>query len=520
MRDLGRSPAAGGWRGPSSAALCLAALSCAYLYLTLFIPPFTPIWYMSDHHFNLMNAMQMRRGLVMYRDFFNFLPPGTELVYLAAFKLFGLRAWIPSLILFGEGLALSGLTFSIARAIVSEKKAALAALLFLTWGFRYDNGDYHWLSVLAAMGAMRLVVASCSMARLAAAAAFCGLASFFMPPRGVLEMLGLVAYVVWESRRGSLPAKEACRRLLGMTAVFLATLSLLTGYFAFEAGLRRFLFCTVAFVLRYYPRADPINTCSAYLADLLPVPPWSNLPYLAKSVFFYGLVPWVFPVFYFARRRARTAADGSGSSNGAVLTAMAGFSLCLSAAYAPRTDRLATVSAPAIILLVWLAENARGGGRVLRTGLWIMAGAFLFAMPLRRQTQWRAFLNTRVGQVAFLQPDDYERNRRVLEETRDGETFFYASFPECYYLANLRNPTEVSFLVPTDYVRPDQVRHVIDALEKEKVRLIAWNDMQPAAGDGEARRADHLGPLRDYLRGHYSPTLGLPLAEQLLTRVR
>ena len=75
-----------------------------FLYLHLFILPHTAIWRGGDQTIQLLNAMRMREGQVIYRDFFHFLLPGTELVYLALFKIFGLWVWIPNVMLIVLGL--------------------------------------------------------------------------------------------------------------------------------------------------------------------------------------------------------------------------------------------------------------------------------------------------------------------------------------------------------------------------------------------------------------------------------
>jgi hypothetical protein len=60
----------------------------------------------------------------------------------------------------------------------------------------------------------------------------------------------------------------------------------------------------------------------------------------------------------------------------------------------------------------------------------------------------------------------------------------------------------VSFLTDTDYVRPEQVRNVIESLEKYHVTPLLWcRDLDP--GVHGFHPGDHLGPLRDYLRTHY-----------------
>ena len=59
----------------------LAAL--VFLYLSVFIPPATPIYLPGDASVYLLNAQRMLEGESIYRDFFQHTLPGTELFYLA-----------------------------------------------------------------------------------------------------------------------------------------------------------------------------------------------------------------------------------------------------------------------------------------------------------------------------------------------------------------------------------------------------------------------------------------------------
>jgi hypothetical protein len=73
-------------------AACVLLAAAVFVYLQLFILPDIPLLDHGDQTIYLFNAARMLEGQVMYRDFFQFTPPGTEFVYLALFKLFGVRA--------------------------------------------------------------------------------------------------------------------------------------------------------------------------------------------------------------------------------------------------------------------------------------------------------------------------------------------------------------------------------------------------------------------------------------------
>ena len=100
---------------PSRPRTWYLAGALTFLYLILFILLDTPIFLSGDDQIYLLNATRMFEGQVMYRDFFHFVPPGTELVYGVFFKVFGFRAWIPNLLLILLGMALTCLATLMAR---------------------------------------------------------------------------------------------------------------------------------------------------------------------------------------------------------------------------------------------------------------------------------------------------------------------------------------------------------------------------------------------------------------------
>src|SRR5258708_5510308 len=75
-----------------------------YLWANLFANPRTPFLLGGDQVFFWMDAQRMLHGEGIYRDFFQFTPPGVDLVYWSAFELFGPRIWVPNLVVMVLGL--------------------------------------------------------------------------------------------------------------------------------------------------------------------------------------------------------------------------------------------------------------------------------------------------------------------------------------------------------------------------------------------------------------------------------
>src|SRR5271154_7328896 len=105
--------------------LITSLFTAAFLYFSLFVNGHAPLWLSGDQTIFLLNAERMLHGQVMYRDFFQFTLPGTEFVYLAFFRIFGMRAWIPNVSLILLGIGLTTCMVLISRKILHQKNVLL-----------------------------------------------------------------------------------------------------------------------------------------------------------------------------------------------------------------------------------------------------------------------------------------------------------------------------------------------------------------------------------------------------------
>ncbi len=481
-------------KSPTGWYLLLAA---AFIYSQVFLLPDIPLLAYGDQSIYLLNATRILDGQVMYRDFFQFTPPGTEWVYTILFKAFGVRAWIPQAMLVLLGTGLAWLSVLIARRLVSRAAVFLPGLLFLTLAFRSAlDASHHWYAVCAAISMLAVVLDARSSARLAAAGALGGLATWFTPAHGLAAMLGLALFVVWEARWKSHSAVQLVKSEAWLGGSFAITVVALNARFISQVGFRRFLDCTVVFALKSYP-SEWANTWRVYMTELPRLESWKDLGRAGPFLLVHAVVPLVY-VLFAARYWGTSAACSDKPWDRLMFVNLAGLALFASVAPAPSYLRLCAVSLPAFIILVWLAYEPGKLERRIRQALWLSTIVFGLAGPISRQVHWRAYLDLPTGRTAFLDPGLYEEFRWIAERTRPSEPFFGDQLV-CFALG-LRNPAQVDFITATDYTRPEQVNNVVQALARERVRYVFWYrelDLPPILD------ADHLSPLRAYLREHY-----------------
>jgi hypothetical protein len=471
-----------------------------FLYLSLFSLPAIPIRFVGgDAPTYLLNASRMLRGEVIYRDFFQFTPPATEVFYFLLFKIFGVRAWIPNVTLIVLGLSITYLMVSISRKVISGVAAYLPAALFLVIPFRSQfDPTHHWFSTLFVLAAIALLVERITALRLVSAGALCGVAMCFTQSTGLPAVLGLVLFLLWATvtRQLSWGNFRTAQRYIWIP--FFIVVALFNAYFVFMAGFSTFVQDTIVFGLRYW-HYDVWNTFGAYMTDMPTFHPWYRLPALAIWASMYLLTPLIY-ILFFVRYRDEKEDRPSEPWDRLVLIAIMGVMLFLGVAVAPSWLRLCTVAPPGIIIFVWFLTS-RGRFLSIRTGAaWVIVLVLALGESGERWVVSHQVVKLPIGQVAVFNPVQYQEISFLLDHTMPGDYFFGS--PELNFLLDLRDPSPIPCVTSSDYTRPDQVQQTIEGLKKHPVKYVYWEstfDMPPLV----AHSRNNLAPLRAYLESHY-----------------
>jgi len=480
-------------------AIAVLAGGFVFLYFSLFYLPDIPIHLLTDQVTLLFDARQMLDGRMIYRDFFQFTLPGTQVVYFGLFKMFGVRTWIPNAMLIVLGLSIMVLMVVIGRKVVPARAALLAAALFLVVPFRSQlDGTHHWYSTLWVMGALALIMEARTSARLAGAGALLGLSTCFTQTRGLPAAAAVALFLVWETRRKGWTFRRFWRLQFHFWWAFIAVLVGFNAYFAWQTGLGKFLSDTVLFGLRYFP-AVGWNTWRVYMIDVPYLHPWYRLPALGVFLSIHLLIPLIY-ILFFARYWTAAKQNPDAPWDRLMLLSLTGLFIFIGIASAPSWLRICAVSPPGLILFVWF-WNLPGRTRGLRVkAIWALVVLLALGECAERQVRWHQTINLPTGRTAVLQPRLLESLQYFRQITRPGDYFFGDELFK--YLLDLRDPARVAHVTPTDFTRPSQVESVIEGLSTHHVKYALWAtnlDLPPARYAGH----NNLGPLRDYLRRHY-----------------
>ncbi len=474
-------------------------LALSYLYFLLFVPLRTPIDVgIGDDRLFLEEAQRILAGQAIYRDFFEFYFPGADLFYALLFRIFGVRAWIPNVCLLGLGMGFVWTGIVLSRKLVGGASAILPGLLFLWISYRlYLDAVPHWYAILLIVIATAVLIEERSPMRLMIAGALTGLATCFAQHHGAFAAAGFAAFVLWEGRRDADGWRQISRRELCLLVPFGSIVALCVIYVVREAGFNLFFSSTILFPLKYWRYLDVNRWSENTVTEIGSQVLHHHFPQV-RLMLLVLLVPGIYLVAIAGYLRQATTSP-SQQWRRIVLLSTVGLAMFGSIVNGATYWRLATVSLPALVIVVWLVERGPGTKGIL--ALWAITLAFMIRDVRRAQTSWTTILETPAGRVALVPYDPTSLYEWLAINTHPGEYVFEADEWDIYFWFALKNPTKLHRLYANGFTGPEQVADAIRDLEERKPKLIvSVEDVLDVANDTSS---DYLGPARIYFHSHY-----------------
>jgi hypothetical protein len=444
--------------------------SSIYLYTNLFTGLRTPFLLGGDQALFWANAQRLLHGELIYRDFLEFTPPGTDLLYLGAFSLLGSRIWIPNLVVLLLGVILCWLCFYIARSIMKPAQAALAAALFMVLDYgQMLNGTHHWFSVLAVMGASAVLLQARTPARIMIAGTMLGAASYFTQTKGAIAALGVAGFLIWDGfqtqtkESGATHLKRLSLLLLPLAAAWLA----LSSYFIAKVGFSQLWYFQVTYVLRYVSSGSSLGW-PQILASL-------RTPTGCEYLLVYFALPIVYATSLWTCRKGLRD-DSAADVKRIVLLTLVGSMMFLEIAQSPNSIRLFCVAVPGIILFIrllaaGLTDPARRYATItMWTGLICLAAHQTWF----RHVQQATVLDLPAGRVATT-PEKGGKLVWLTRHTTPGQFLFEARWVDVYLPLALRNPVFTDMLEGGHKSRDEFVDRSIRQLQARRVQYIIWS---------------------------------------------
>src|SRR5262245_31919596 len=239
----------------TSAAVGAALALGAFAYLMAHPPALDG----ADESYILYEAKRLWEGDAPYRDFFDFIMPGTLYFYALAYAVAG-----PTITAARGATALlnaasCGLVFVLARRVASPAPAALAAAAFVAGIVpAWNHAGHHWIATFLSLATAAVVLSerwrtSCR-ARPALAGGLAGALVCSHQGRGTWVVLWLaivVPLLAWArspSDWGRRVVRESCWAALGAVVVAVPML----GWAVWRASLHEVIRATYTFVVKSY----------------------------------------------------------------------------------------------------------------------------------------------------------------------------------------------------------------------------------------------------------------------------
>jgi hypothetical protein len=485
-----------------------------YLFCNLFLPWHTPILQSGDQVYFWMDAQRMLHGERAYVDFFQYTPPGTDLFFLALFKLFGARIWVLNVAVIILGVALSLVCFQIARQTMESRVALLCTAMYLVAIFSKPlNATHHWFSVLFLMSAVSVLLSNQSSVRMAIAGGFLALSFLFTHTHGIVALAAITIWLAWRAFEAPALAHQPTikRPVVMQSAIlclsFVLTVFALYAHFLASAGVRRLWYQQVTYVYKYAVQGFAIPNLG------MPAPiAWHNWAAIGMPLAVAMLLPVVYVVSMYRAVRGDLSTDADRNN---ALVSLVGLFLFVEVALSPNWLRIYAVSLPGIIAGVYLAACLQRSSRQIIALLTF--GTACLSLLLIWSRQHHTYVTTLLpaGSVA-ISGDQYDEVSWIAGHTHPGDYFFQAAWPGLYIPLGLRNPLFLDTVGTIDQTRPDDIAAAIRQLDQRQVRYILWSARLDASEP--PRPGDHLEPFRVYLHSHYDPVKSLNAGDTIWAR--
>lgn len=382
--------------GGVSQALLGAAFAFSTCYFREFVFPNIPCLPWADAVGFLNNGTRIVAGRLPYRDYFAFLPPGTELTYAFLIREFGAHAWIPALMMVCLAAVTVLLMTLLAGQVMRGRAVVLPGLLLV--GFALPgamDATHHWFSTVAVLAASLILLAGSTWPRVAAVGILCGIAACYTQNKGAMAVFGFIAYLAWKMHQEATSRSDGWRKCVVLFGLSAAVFIAVNAYFTSKPpdctegciALSSFL----SAITRLF-----LSIAGAFTGTGLGGLRLGIAPFL----FIHAAVPLVYILSLVAIHRGRNKEPGQPWDQ-LLLISLTGMAMFLAIASSPSWKRLSTVSPPAMILIVWFLGRPGKARTGCRIGLGTAVVILALAAAVRTQTRWHAYLNLPVGRTAL-----------------------------------------------------------------------------------------------------------------------
>lgn len=448
-------------------ALLLFFTAAVFLYLRTFLLPAVPFLTVGDESHYFLHALRMMHGQLPYKDYFTFISPGTDLLYVGMFRLMGVHQWVVQGLLILLGLLLSSIVMWDAQKVLRTSSVILASLLFLVFDVNSAlDATHHWWSVLLVMVAVGVLLGGRSSARIVLAGSLCGFATLFTQTYGVLSLLAISLYLFLTTDGDGRHKPHLFRELLLLYLPFASIMIPVVGYYAHLIGFRTLTYWTIYYPLVFF-HAQENNPLAFFRTPR--VHGMSGIHLLISFIFMHTVIPLIYILCAIRLNQEKRRMDPLQWRKILLLT-LVGSALFVSIMSAATFLRVCAVGPPAIILCVWYLDGPSRLHHWSTIALWTAAITSILYLPIGRQLHQHVTVNLPTGRVAFGNDKQYDKMLWLAQHTHPGETFLNDT--NTAFALSLDSPGPLDFVTTTEFTRPQQIDALLQSMTDHRTRYI------------------------------------------------
>jgi hypothetical protein len=468
------------------AALALAAL-VLFFALRTFVLPGVPVLFGGDQGFFWLYGERMLRGDLPYRDFFQFTPPGADVIHLAAFALFGPRIWVTSALIVVAGALLSLVVLALARRMMTEGAALVATGLFVVFDFGESlSTTHHTWSELFALSAVLAAGDARSRVRALSAGALLALATFCTQTHGALALLGVACFLFVRGRRP---------QLAPLFVGFVGVLALAGSYFVVRVGGGLLVSDLVVYVARFVGRG-----ASFWELGLPEALGWRTLPALSPYLAVYAAIPVALALFGREWLRGRLRDD---AGERALLLGSVGVAMLLGVLPSLTWVRVFAVASPWIVLFVYSVDRL-GAARSAVLGSLAVSVVCVACALVRSTYRHHPRVVLLPGGAAAVDASTGAKLSWLTAREPPGASLFVVDRPSLYLPLGLHPPIALDGAVPGRQTTVEQAERATRELTERGVRALIWHAVLDEQADADPTGGMSL--LRTYVHERYART--------------
>lgn len=246
-------------------SVCIIVFMASYFYLSYFRNHFYAL--LADEGYIFYEAKRILAGQVIYKDFFQLLPPGDFYLLALIFKVFGMSYTVGMETAVVMQSTVNALLFYLGYKAIKSWHAILLPLFFPIPGFlNFMQYSHYWSSMLFLFIALSLFLGYLEGNReiyLYATGFFVGITGLFLQTTGVYATLLLLLVFVLEDKNKSGFAKKLLLFVFSISLPLIITF----GYITWKGALFDFI-KEQYFVIRIYAEAGTFNPIQLYFSRL------------------------------------------------------------------------------------------------------------------------------------------------------------------------------------------------------------------------------------------------------------